>query len=102
MLPSRKLVVCLVALLVLAGLTSRAPAAQLAGRIWSVTPSENRMTVTDQYGRDWIISVDSQATIEVNAIPSFVTDLMAGDLVKVAYTQQGNALLAYDISALRE
>lgn len=96
-------VLCLVlALSLLMVSTSIAPAAELVGRIWSVVPAEQRFTVTDRNGNDWIFALDPNAVIEVNNAYSIVNELRPGDLVTVTYRQQGEALIAYDVNALRD
>jgi hypothetical protein len=88
-------------LVLLVGLASHAPAAQVSGWIWSVTPTENRLTVTDAYGKDWIFTLDNQATLQVNNIPTIINSLMPGDVIQVSFRQQGDILVAYDVSAVR-
>lgn len=102
MLPTSKLLISVLALLLLFGSAGIAPAAELVGSIWSVTPAQQRFTVTDPNGSDWIFSLDPNAMIQVNNVPDFVTHLRPGDQVTVTYRQQGEALIAYDVNALRQ
>ncbi len=99
---ARKWVGFVLALVVLVGSVGIAPGAELFGNIWFASPSENRFTVTDRYGQNWIFAVDPQARIEVNTIPSYVSGLRTGDPVLVTYRIQGNVLIAYDVFVLRE
>jgi hypothetical protein len=102
MTPARKLLLLVLVLSLLCGSAGIAPAAELVGRIWSVLPDEQRFTVTDRNGNDWIFSLDPKALIAVNNVSAIVTGLRPGDQVTVTYRQQGEALIAYDVNALRE
>ena len=84
---SRWLIPILV-LALIAALVTPALAADVKGKIKTMSADKKEFVVTDKDGKDWTFHMDPAAKVRLNAKAGRFADLRAGDEVDVKYEKQ--------------
>jgi hypothetical protein len=92
-----KLWVVVLALALVAVLTTPVLAADTKGRIKSVSDDKNQFVMTDENGKDWTFDLADDAKVSLNGKASKLNELKAGDDVGVIYTKKGDKLIASEV-----
>jgi Cu/Ag efflux protein CusF len=92
----------LVALSLLAGLTTAAVASEAKGKIKSVTADKNEFVVTDQDGKNWEFTMTEDGKIRLGDKDVKLNELKEGDEVTVTYDKKDGKLMVSEIKCKRE
>src|SRR5262249_20783996 len=91
-----------VAVALLLGLASPALAAEVKGKIKSISADKNEFVLTDNDGKDMTFQLDDDAKVRLNDKDSKLRELKKDDEVTVTYEKKGDKLIASEIRCKRD
>lgn len=92
----------LMALVLVLFLAVPALAADTSGKLKSIDADKNQFVMTDTNNKDWTFHLNRDAKVFINDKPSKLSDLQAGDEVKITYEKEGEKLNASEVRCTRK
>jgi len=92
----------LVALVLALFLAAPALAADTSGKIKTVTADKSEFVLTDSNNKDWTFHMNKDGKVFINDKEGKLSDLQAGDEVKITYEKDGDKLNASEVRCTRK
>jgi hypothetical protein len=96
----RRLTATAAILVLLAGVTLSVVAAEISGRIASVSPEKNQITMAENF-KHWTIEVTAGTRITLNDREAKLSELRPGDEASVVFDRDGRKLVASRVRCTR-
>ena len=92
----------LIALALLASLTTPALAGEVKGKVTSVSPERFEFVLEMSKGKTMTFHMDEDAQVVIDGRQTTLADLMPGDMVTVIARQEGEQMMAIEVQCRRK
>ena len=92
-----KWVVVVLALAIVVGMAAPAVAAEVKGKIKTVSADKKELTCTDKDGKEWTFQIPAETKIRLADKDVKLNDLKAGEEVTVTYEKKGDTFIASEV-----